>query len=124
MTKCSALPRAFGTVPAGSRVRVKSRLRLYSASAADFFAAAFFTGVFFTAVFFADFFAADFFAEVFFATRFVVTDFLATRFVDFFVDFFVGMSESGSPFVRYASGSCRRARVRGPCLAADLDAGV
>src|SRR5678816_2268338 len=52
MTKCSALPRAFGTLPAGSAVREKSRLALYSARGAaeaarerdgptDFFAAFF-----------------------------------------------------------------------------------
>src|SRR5688572_824390 len=35
MTKCSALPRAFGIRPAGSAVRVKSRLALYSASGAE-----------------------------------------------------------------------------------------
>ena len=31
MTKCSAFPRVFGTLPAGSAVRVKSRFALYSA---------------------------------------------------------------------------------------------
>src|SRR5690348_13056635 len=30
MTKCSVLPRGLGTLPAGSAVRVKSRLALYS----------------------------------------------------------------------------------------------
>src|SRR3954453_11718311 len=34
MTKCSALPLAFGTVPAGSFVLEKSRLALYSESGA------------------------------------------------------------------------------------------
>jgi hypothetical protein len=32
MTKCSVAPRAFGTLPAGSLVREKSRFALYSAS--------------------------------------------------------------------------------------------
>jgi hypothetical protein len=36
MTKCSALPRGFGTFPAGSAVRVKSRFALYSVSGAAF----------------------------------------------------------------------------------------
>jgi hypothetical protein len=35
MTKCSVWPRAFGTLPAGSAVRLKSRLALYSASGVD-----------------------------------------------------------------------------------------
>lgn len=34
MTKCRDLPRAFGTFPAGSAVRLKSRFALYSASGA------------------------------------------------------------------------------------------
>src|SRR5215204_827221 len=34
MTKCSVLPRGFGTLPAGSAVRLKSRFELYSASGA------------------------------------------------------------------------------------------
>src|SRR6476619_6829731 len=34
MTKCSALPRGFGTFPVGSAVRVKSRFALYSVSGA------------------------------------------------------------------------------------------
>jgi hypothetical protein len=34
MTKCSVLPRGFGTLPAGSAVRLKSRFALYSASGA------------------------------------------------------------------------------------------
>src|SRR6476469_9413298 len=36
MTKCSALPRGLGTLPAGSAVRVKSRFALYSVSGAAF----------------------------------------------------------------------------------------
>lgn len=35
MTKCSDFPRPFGTLPAGSAVRVKSRFALYSARGAD-----------------------------------------------------------------------------------------
>ena len=35
MTKCSDFPRALGTLPAGSAVRVKSRFALYSARGAD-----------------------------------------------------------------------------------------
>ena len=34
MTKCRDLPRALGTLPAGSAVRLKSRFALYSASGA------------------------------------------------------------------------------------------
>jgi hypothetical protein len=36
MTKCSVLPRGLGTLPAGSAVRVKSRLALYSVRAVVF----------------------------------------------------------------------------------------
>jgi hypothetical protein len=35
MTNCSDFPRAFGTLPAGSAVRVKSRFALYSARGVD-----------------------------------------------------------------------------------------
>jgi hypothetical protein len=89
------LPFDFGTVPAGSRVRVKSRLRLYSASgfvprlddfvAVDLFGEGFPDGDFFAVeavlarelfaeAFFAEaFFAGAVFAEVFFALVFFVT---------------------------------------------------
>jgi hypothetical protein len=68
---------AFGTVPAGSFVRVKSRFRLYSASAALFRAAVFPD---------ADFFATDFFVAGFFATARFVTGLFAADFG--FVSFF------------------------------------
>ena len=72
------MPLDFGTVPAGSFVREKSRLRLYSASGfvarlevvlvVDFFADDFFAD---------DFFAAGLLAEAFFVEAFFTEGFLA-----------------------------------------------
>src|SRR6476469_9059655 len=70
MTNWSCFPFFFGTVPAGSRVREKSRFRLYSASGVD---ARVFGAV--------DFFAATFFVAALAGERFVATRFFAvTRF--------------------------------------------
>lgn len=99
------MPRALGTVPAGSLVREKSRFRLYSARgvadadvllavffATDFFATFFVAAVFFAATFVAavlfapTFFAADFVAVAFFVAAFRPDGRFAAR-----VDFFVGM---------------------------------
>src|SRR6476469_3667033 len=78
MTNWSCFPFCFGTVPAGSRVREKSRLRLYSASGVDarvrgtvFFEADFFVALLRVVVAGERFVAARFFAAGFFTARLV-----------------------------------------------------
>jgi hypothetical protein len=105
MTKWSALPRVFGTVPAGSFVRVKSRLRLYSTRApergADFFATFVRVVVFLgTALFFAE---GDFVLGARFA---------AGRFTARLVVFFVGMR---APFAKTMPAPPAEVQVRNSC---------